>query len=251
MPTASPWSSPGSASAPAVAAWFAVENAKRATAEAERAIRNFGIAKNTADEVVFDLAQGLRDVEGMRVDSVRTILTRAEDAMKRLAEAAPDDASVQRSQSVDAAMNSAPPISPPATRPRRWLPSRKALAISRRLAASNPDNAFWRRDIPVRLGGVGDAKLRTGDTEGAMAAYQEMLAAARTLAKTDPGNKALQRDVSVSLNKIGDVKLKTGDVAGALDAYQRRPRHPSRRRRPEQSDLAARRGGQPRKDQRM
>ena len=45
-----------------------------AKTEAALAQRNFNAAQETKNSVVFDLASGLRDVEGMRVETVRRIL---------------------------------------------------------------------------------------------------------------------------------------------------------------------------------
>jgi Thoeris protein ThsB, TIR-like domain len=64
-----------------IATWMAVENAARATQEADRAVRNFGIAKDTVDRIIFDVAQGLRCVEGMRTENNRMILSRVDGAM--------------------------------------------------------------------------------------------------------------------------------------------------------------------------
>ena len=61
-------------------------------------MRNFGIAKNAADHVVFRIAQDLRDVQGMRVELVRRILDAAQSMMDELARAAPDDLRLQRSR---------------------------------------------------------------------------------------------------------------------------------------------------------
>jgi tetratricopeptide (TPR) repeat protein len=70
------------------------------------------------------------------------------------------------------------------------------------------------------LNKVGDVKLRMGDKDGALAAYQESLAIARELAARDQGDRQAQRDVLVSLFKTGNAKLDAGDRAGALAAYQ-------------------------------
>ena len=56
------------------AAWqwnAAVKSERLAVAETARAERNFGAAKETIDSVIFDLAQNLRDVEGLRAETVR------------------------------------------------------------------------------------------------------------------------------------------------------------------------------------
>ena len=57
----------------------AAEEVARARAEQEtkRADRNFAAAKDTVDGLIFNIAQGLRNVAGMRVDTIRKILGRA------------------------------------------------------------------------------------------------------------------------------------------------------------------------------
>src|ERR1700722_14816098 len=61
--------------------------ANRVIAEERRqeAESNFAAAKQAADGLVFDIAQGLGDVEGIRVESVQKILGRAEATLKRIA----------------------------------------------------------------------------------------------------------------------------------------------------------------------
>ena len=84
----------------------------------------------------------------------------------------------------------------------------------RKLAAADPGNAEWQRDVSVSLDRVGDVRLAAGDRAGALAAYEESLAIMRKLAAPDPGNAQWQRDVSVSLDKVGDVRRAAGDRAG-------------------------------------
>src|SRR5262245_2447488 len=45
-----------------------------AAKERDRATRNFNVAQQAAESLVFDIAQGLRDVQGMSAESVRKIL---------------------------------------------------------------------------------------------------------------------------------------------------------------------------------
>jgi tetratricopeptide (TPR) repeat protein len=75
------------------------------------------------------------------------------------------------------------------------------------------------RDLSLSLEKIGDVKLKAGDRDGALAAYDESFAIARTLAEADPASAQAQRNLSVSLERIGDVKLKAGDRDGALAAY--------------------------------
>jgi MTH538 TIR-like domain (DUF1863) len=76
----------------------AEQQRRMAETETERAERNFGAAKSTVDSVVFDLVQGLRNVEGMRADTARRILERAEAAVNQLASRTENDLQLRRSQ---------------------------------------------------------------------------------------------------------------------------------------------------------
>ena len=78
-----------------VAASFAVQNERRAVVASQKATKNFGIAKSTVNRIIFDIAQGLQVTRGVRVDSVRTILSQIQVAMKQLSDAAPDDKDVK------------------------------------------------------------------------------------------------------------------------------------------------------------
>ena len=95
----------------------------------------------------------------------------------------------------------------------------EGLTIARDLAARDPGNAGWARDVSVSLNKVGDVRRAQGDLPGALAAYDESLTIRRDLAARDPGNAGWARDVSVSLNKVGDVRVAQGDLPGALAAY--------------------------------
>ena len=89
----------------------------------------------------------------------------------------------------------------------------ESLAIARKLAAADPGNVVWQRDVSVSLNKVGDVRRAAGDRPGALSAYEEGLAIMRKLAAADPGNTGWQRDVSVSLNRVGDVRRAAGDRA--------------------------------------
>ncbi len=97
----------------------------------------------------------------------------------------------------------------------------KSLDIRQPLAARDPDNAEWLRDLSVSHERIGDVRRDQGDLAGALDAFQKDLDIAQRLAARDPDNAGWQRDLSVSHNKIGDVRRDQGDLAGALDAFQK------------------------------
>jgi class 3 adenylate cyclase/tetratricopeptide (TPR) repeat protein len=66
--------------------------------EATRAEESFQVARQAADSLVVEIAQGLRGVEGMPTASVRRILESARTVVERLASAAPDDLDLAKSR---------------------------------------------------------------------------------------------------------------------------------------------------------
>jgi eukaryotic-like serine/threonine-protein kinase len=60
--------------------------------------------------------------------------------------------------------------------------------IAERLAAADPGNATWQRDLSVSWERLGGVRQVPGDLEGALEARQQRHAIAQKLAAADPGN---------------------------------------------------------------
>ena len=91
--------------------------------------------------------------------------------------------------------------------------------IADKLAAADPGNAQWQRDLSVSWNKLGDVRVAQGDLPGALQAFTESKNIRDKLAAADPGNAEWQRDLSVSWNRLGDVREAQGDLPGALQAY--------------------------------
>jgi tetratricopeptide (TPR) repeat protein len=197
----------------------AIEQRQIAQDQRDHAEYNFAIAKQAADDVVFQLAQNLRNVEGMRVETVRRILDAARTLIDRIAQAAPDDPQLQRSR---AAMLSE--FTETFVRigdlTQAQAAVQEGLAIVRKLAAADPGNTSLQRDVYVFLTRLGDVELAAGERSQALTSFVDGLAIARALIAGDPDNSGWQRDATLTLDKIGDVRLTIGDRAGALAAYE-------------------------------
>ena len=195
-----------------VAAFVAIENEARA-------VRNFEIAKKTVDDVVFDVSQGLREVEGMRTETVRTILGSVEAAVSRLSEAAADDTEIQRSRGamLDEFGDT---YAAAGDRKSALAAYEESLAIAQGLAATDPDNTLWKRDIAVAQSAIGDVALARGDLDAALEAFEGYLEIGRELTAIDPDNTEWLRDVALALGRIGRTQLAAGDTDGARDAQE-------------------------------
>jgi eukaryotic-like serine/threonine-protein kinase len=198
----------------------AAAEAARAEAahEAQRADRNFSAAKQTVDGLIFNIAQGLNNVTGMRVDTVRKILNTVQQTIEQLTRTAPGDPQLLRSREVMLS-NFAVTYLAAGDIGDATQAATQSLDIARRLAAQDQDNFQLQRDVSLSLNKLGDVRLQAGDQAGALGAYQEALEVARKLAARDQSNPLAQLDVAESLGDVGDVKLQAGDRAGALVAY--------------------------------
>jgi tetratricopeptide (TPR) repeat protein len=158
-----------------------------AKVEAERAERNFAATKSTVDGLIFQIAQGLRNVEGIRVESLDKILDQARKTVERLTESDPSNPALLRGKAVmldefaktylsagnlAAALKSA----------------EESHAILSHLAETGGADKDAERNLSVSVLRLGDVKRAQGDSKAALAAYDEALALDRKRAEADKGN---------------------------------------------------------------
>ncbi|MGB7991892.1 MAG: tetratricopeptide repeat protein, partial [Candidatus Methylophosphatis roskildensis] len=93
---------------------------------------------------------------------------------------------------------------------------RKGLAIRETLAARDPANTEWQRDLSVSHERIGDVRVAQGDGPGALTAYRKGLAIREALAARDPANTEWQRDLIVSNVKVSEVTRDRSYAAVAL-----------------------------------
>ena len=188
--------------------------------EAERAERNFAAAKSTVDGLIFSIAQGLRNVEGIRVESLDKILDQARKTVERLTESDPDNPALLRSKAVMldefaktylAAGNLAAALKN----------AEESHAILSHLAETGGVGKDGIRNLSVSLIRLGDVKRAQGDRKAALQSMRRDSRNDRSGRKPTRRTRRAQRDVTVDLDRIADTKRDAGD----------RPAHwrPSRR----------------------
>ena len=79
------------------------------------------------------------------------------------------------------------------------------LDIRVRLAAADPANTGWQRDLSVSHNRLGDVAVAAGDLAAARTAYQAGLDIAVRLAAADPANTQWQRDLEGIQQKISSL----------------------------------------------
>ena len=183
--------------------WWEADTAKKVAVAAEgvaqtqrdRAEHNFGIARDAGEDIVFQLAQNLRDVQGMPLESLRQILDSGKILMDQLARAVPGDLRLKRSRGAmfiqfSLVFRSAGDLA------RAREAADQAVVLMREVAAIEPHVAQWQIDVSVALGRVASLRRAAGDRVGALAALEESLAIVRKVSAAESGNTSWLQDVA-------------------------------------------------------
>ncbi|MGO9005979.1 MAG: TIR domain-containing protein [Beijerinckiaceae bacterium] len=196
----------------------AVENEAIAKAQRDRAETTLRLATGTANGLVFDLAQKLRDVAGIPNSLVKDILDRAVKLQNDLTSAGETSPDLRRSQAaaLDEIAGTLLTLGDTAD---ALAAEEKARDIAKALAESDRSNTLWQRDLSVENDNIGDVLVAQGKLDAALAAYREGNAIIKALAASDKSNTQWQNDLAASDIKIGDVLVAQGQLDAALAAY--------------------------------
>ena len=117
----------------------------------------------------------------------------------------------------------------------------QSRAIIERLAARDPANTSWQRELAVAHSQVGVVAQARGDLTAADQAYTQYLAISERLAALDPANTDWQQNLAVAHAGSGDVAQARGDLTAADQAYTQYLGHlrTAGRAGPRQHQLAA------------
>src|SRR5262249_6057480 len=153
----------------------------QAKVERDNATRNFKLAQKTAEGLVFDIAQGLRNVQGMSAGTVRKILATAKATFEQLTVSAPDDPGLQRSHSV--MLNEFGDTYLSLGDVEQALKAyRDGIAIMERLAAADRSNTEWQSDLSISHNRVGAVLVAQGKLDEALKDYRDSLVIRERLA---------------------------------------------------------------------
>ena len=183
-----------------------------------RAQGNYVVAKGAIDSLIFDIASGLRGVQGMRTETIGLVLNTVEKNIDKLVEANPDDPELQRSRAV-MYNNFVNTYRDAGDLPRAKVAAIRSLAIEASLARRQPDNLQVANDLSISQEKNGDVLYAQGDLNGALRQYESSLKIRQGLTKVAPENTAWQRDLSIAYENIGDVLSAQKNFRGALEAY--------------------------------
>jgi tetratricopeptide (TPR) repeat protein len=187
-----------------------------------RAERSLVLATDTANGLVFDLAQQFRNVAGVPAATIKDILDRARSLQGQLFSGGETSAALRRSQA-EALLEATSTLLTLGNTDSALALATQARDIFGDLVASNPDNGDFQRELSVSNERIGDVLLVQGHLDAALAAYRDGLAIRKSLAVINPENTECQRDLSVSDNQNGNALVPKGQLDEALPIYQEGP----------------------------
>ena len=190
-----------------------------AETQRSRAERSLVLATDTANSLVFDLAQQFRNVAGVPAATIKDILDRARRLQDQLLGGGETSPELRRSEA-EALIETTNTLITLGDTEGALTAATQARDIFRALVVSNPDSDDFQRELSVSNERIGDVLMVQGQLDAALAAYRDSLAIRKPLALKHPDNTECQRDLSVGDNKIGDVLLAKGQLDEALAAYQ-------------------------------
>jgi len=88
------------------------------------------------------------------------------------------------------------------------------------LAAQNPDNTRWQRNLGIIYNHIGGILKAKSHLEGALAEFHKFLEISGQLTALDPENVLWQSDLAVSHSNIGAILEARGDLVGALAEFR-------------------------------
>lgn len=184
--------------------------------EQQRAEQALLAATETANGLVFDLAQRFRDVSGVPTSLIKDMLDRARALQEQLTQSGDVPPALRRSQ-VAALTEIANTLLDQGDTNGAFEAADHAREIVQGLLKSNPDNPDWQRILSVCNVKLGDVRVTQGNLPAAQKYYQASLAIEQRLAKANPD---WQRGLAVVYQKMGNVQVAQGHLAEALTSYQ-------------------------------
>jgi tetratricopeptide (TPR) repeat protein len=194
--------------------------AHQADQERRRAEQTLAAATETANALVFDVAQRFRDVMGVPVTLIKNVLDHALTLQQQLAKSGRVTPELQRSEA--AALNeSVETLLKIHDTAGAFAAADRARQILENLFAINPSNTDWESALSDSYETTGYVLAAVDKREEALASYRKSLAIREKLAASDPGDAEWQRAVSFSYTNIGEMLMAADRREEALASYQK------------------------------
>ncbi len=176
-------------------------------------------ATNTANALVFSIAQKFRGIKGVPVALIGKVLAMTLDMLNQLVKSGHASSDMLNSQSV-ALDETSKTLLMQGNSAAALADALQARAIGAKLVLRQPGNDYYKRELSVADQIVGETRQAHGDLAGALRANEANLAIRQKLVANDPGNTGWQSDLSGAYSQIGQIMQSQGNINGALQNFQ-------------------------------
>jgi tetratricopeptide (TPR) repeat protein len=178
------------------------------------------LATEAANQLVFDVVQKYRNVAGVPLSLMKTILDRTRDLQAKLLAGGQSSPRLLRS-AASAQLEASDVLRTSLGDPRGALEAaQKAARFLEALLKQEPNSRDYQRELGVAYEKIGDAEVEQGHFDEAYDSFKACLAIREQLVKSDQGNDDRLRDLSVTYDKIADVEVLREHLDQALDSYK-------------------------------
>lgn len=203
--------------------WFyekARDAEARALAQKRNAEDNFDLAQNTLQGVVSDIANGLRDVEGMSLNTRREVLQRVGRSVDMLRYTAGNNEALTPTRLMMLnAFGDAYLAGGDADKALQSYEEAVGLNVQMLKTAKGKDHDEIERVIAGGLERIGDILVSQGKNTDAQQVFKKSAELRNKLLAANPNNPAYKHDVSLSMDRLGQSRATMGDIKGAIEAY--------------------------------
>jgi hypothetical protein len=220
---------------------------------------NFGIARETTNNMIVSTAQGLRNTKGINVNTIDTVLSAIDKSIDMLTESYRDNPLIDLSRA-SVAFEFAKTYQAAGNRAAALEKATESLVIRSRITkyhqrklsqqAFEAGSGDWRWELSTSLELIGDLKREEAKQQSieeeqkrfrqeAFKWFSEALAVKRRLAKMSPDKDDWVIGTSQSFVRLGDLSLEEGKVETAQRYYEQSLHNASLffRRRPKSTKL--------------
>ena len=201
-----------------LAIWAEI-NRREAVRQQQIAVRNYTIATEAADALIFDLASTVRNQEGMRTETVRTILGISEHIIGRLVASSPNKPALMRRQAA-MLLEFADTYAAQGDSAKQSESVAGAIAILESLAAGDTADADARRQLAIGHAKNGDIQRLRGQLGLALASYEASRTILQRLTAADPGNIDLQHQLLAANDVVGTTLMLQNKFADAKVIFE-------------------------------
>jgi tetratricopeptide (TPR) repeat protein len=191
---------------------------RAAETQRARAQESLNLATETANALVFDLAQKFRD-SGVPIAVIEDVLAKARQLQDQLLSGGEDSPELRRSQA-EALIETVDTLLPLGDTKGALAAASKARDIFQGLLAATPNSTDYQRELFVSNNKIGDVLSAEGDLAGALAAYRDSLVLIKALVAKDPSKTSWQYDLGISNERVGLIEQAEGDLSDGLQSFR-------------------------------